>query len=189
MRDINLRNWRDERRDKKTKSFIELNFYISALILMVLVLFHLILGTLLSNQTNVNNYLKNEESVLDKKLAQITEYEDEIKNITERMKIINRLQGDRTDLIYVFDEIAKRTPKEVRLTSMKKEAGFVDIEGVAISQLTISRYLKSLSNSDKLLNPRLDQVLSAEKEGGFERSRFFIKAQTKINIENIDGGQ
>ncbi len=189
MRDINLRNWRDERRDKKTKSFIELNVYISALILMVLVLLHLILGSLSSNQNNINNYLKNEEALLDAKLEQITEYENEIKNITERMKIINRLQGNRTDLIFVFDEIAKLTPKEVRLTSMKKESGYIDIEGVAVSQLTISRYLKALSSSDKLLDPRLKQVLAAERESGFERSKFFIKAQTKINAEETEGDQ
>lgn len=187
MYEINLRNWRDDRREKKTKSFIELNVYISSLVLIVLVLLHLILGTLLNNQTKVNNYLKNEEAILDQKLAQITEYENEIKSITERMKIINKLQGERTDLVYVFDEIARITPKEIRLTGLKKESGFVDIEGVSVSQLTISRYLKDLKESNKLLNPKLDQVLADEKENGFERSRFYIKAQTPSNVEETKG--
>lgn len=182
MREINLRSWRDERREKDTKAFIELNAYISISVLTILFLFHMGLSSLLNNQLTVNNYLKKEDSELDAKLIQITNDENEIESITNRMMIINRLQGNRTDLIFVFDEIAKLTPKEVRLTGMKKESGYIDIEGVAISQLTISRYLKSLSSSNKLLNPRLDQVLAAEKESGFERSRFFIKAQTSMNI-------
>ena len=112
-----------------------------------------------------------------------------MKEITERMNIINKLQKERTDVTKIFDEIVLLTPKEIKLTSLKRQAGYIHIEGISVSQLTISGYLKNLSTSEKIKNAKLEQVLADQKVDGFERSKFFIKATESEVLENKQGEQ
>lgn len=183
MSDINLINWRDKRRKKRTKSYVELNVFFVSIVLFTMVMINVISGALISKQEAKNNFLKSEDQILNVKLTEISEYESKVKAITERMKIINDLQSDRITAVIIFDEVVSKTPKEIKLTSLKRENGFILIEGVSVSQLTISNYLKNLSTSKFITSPRLEQVIADEKVDGFERSRFYIKANETINLE------
>ena len=149
MNNTNLRNWRKEKRQKKSKNFLELNIFISVLVVLALILINTIITALVSKQETINNYLKEEQAVLNVKLETISELESKMKEITERMTIINKLQKERTDVTMILDEIVTLTPKEIKLTSLKRQAGYITIEGVSVSQLTISRYLKNLTSSEK----------------------------------------
>lgn len=183
MNNTNLRNWRKEKRQKKSKNFLELNIFISVLVVLALILINTIITALVSKQETINNYLKEEQAVLNVKLETISELESKMKEITERMTIINKLQKERTDVTMILDEIVTLTPKEIKLTSLKRQAGYITIEGVSVSQLTISRYLKNLTSSEKISDAKLEQVLADKKVDGFERSRFFIKAKEVEKIE------
>lgn len=183
MSDVNFRSWRDEKRKKKTKSFVELNVFISALIIFVLVMTNVVSTALINKQKTVNDYLESEEAILNEKLEEIGGYETKVKEITERMKVINTLQSDRVNVVIIFDEVVSKTPKEIKLTSLKREGGYVLIEGVSVSQLRISNFLKNLSTSEHITSPRLEQVIADKKVNGFERSKFFIRANETIDLE------
>ncbi len=183
MNNTNLRNWRKEKRQKKSKNFLELNIFIGILVVLALILINTIITALVTKQETINNYLKEEQAVLNVKLETISELESKMKEITERMTIINKLQKERTDVTIILDEVVMLTPKEIKLTSLKRQAGYINIEGVSVSQLTISRYLKNLTSSEKILDAKLEQVLADKKVDGFERSRFFIKAKEVEKVE------
>lgn len=179
MININLRNWREERRKEKTKSYLEINVFIGILIVLALVLTNLVASKIIENQKQINNYLKSEQKDLNTKLTEIGELENQIRAINSRMEIINDLQKNRSNAIIILDEIAKKTPKEIKLRKLKRENGFLAIEGISVSQLNISTYLRNLDDSKYFSNTRLEQVIADEKVDGFERSRFFIKTQDK----------
>lgn len=181
MNNTNLRNWRKEKREKKSKSFLELNVFIAVLVILSLVLINIIATGLLSKQESINNFLKEEDAVLNVKLETIGTLESKMKEITERMTIINKLQKERTDVTIVLDEIVKLTPKEIKLTSLKRQAGYIYIEGVSVSQLTISKFLTNLTKSNKISDSKLEQVIADQKVDGFERSKFFIKSKESTN--------
>lgn len=189
MSNINLRNWRKEKRQKKSKQFLELNLFVSLLVIISLILINVIVSALVTKQESVNNYLKEEQAVLNVRLETISDLESKMKEITERMNIINKLQKERTDVTKIFDEIVLLTPKEIKLTSLKRQAGYIQIEGISVSQLTISGYLKNLSTSEKIKNAKLEQVLADQKVDGFERSKFFIRAVEAEVLENEQGEQ
>lgn len=180
---VNFRAWRDVNRQKRTKSYIEVNVFVVVFVVLILICVNMFGMSMVSTQKTKNDYLKSEDVVLSEKLSEIGEYEETLKEITERMKVINDLQADRINAVLILDEIAQLTPKDIKLTTVKRESGFIVIEGVAVKQITISKYLKNLSESDYVSNPRLERVISAEKENGFERSQFFIKATETIILE------
>lgn len=178
-REINLRNWREDLRKKKTKKYAEINVYAFGFLLAVMGTLSFLESQKISKQENINNYLKSEMKLLDNDLREIGQLEKTMNQIVERMEIINSLQSNRADLVLILDEIALITPKEIKLTSLKRENGKIMIEGISVSQLNISTYLTNLSNSVNFKSPRLERVVADEKVDGFERSRFFITAEER----------
>lgn len=189
MKDINLRNWREEKRTKDGRQYKEINVLILVLLVLAVVLTNLVATTVVGKQRKINDYLKSEQVVLNQNLTKIGELEKKIKEINSRMEIINSLQGDRSNIIIIFDEIAKKTPKEVKLKKLKRENEFLKIEGISVSQLNISTYLTNLNNSDSFLSPRLEQVVADKKVDGFERSRFFIKTEIDNKNPHVENGE
>ncbi len=185
--EINLRNWRDVKRAKRTKKYFDFNVLLILSFLCLAFFMNMYRSSFIGSQENVNNYLKTELSVLDSNLTTIDNLKGTIDQITERMEIINSLQSNRSELVIIFDEMALITPKEIRLVTLKRENGDIEIEGVSISQLNISSFLKNLDNSDNFKNPRLVQVIADKKVEGFERSRFFIKAEERVKSSIVSG--
>ena len=173
---INLVNWRDVRRKEGSKKYIRLNVYISLFICSILVITGSIYNSNYNKQYEKNAYLKKEISNLDIKLKTITASENEIKELSSRMNIINSLQSNRSEVVMLLDEIAKTTPKEITLSRLKREGANIKIEGKSISQLDISLYLNKLKVSDFFDDTMLEQVIADKTVNGFERSNFFIQA-------------
>lgn len=187
-REINLRDWREDKRKKKTKRYAEINVYSFLILFFVMGVLSFVESQKIGKQENINNYLKSEMRLLDDDLRRIGQLEKTMKQIIERMEIINSLQSNRSDLVHILDEIAAITPKEIKLTSLKRENGYIKLEGISVSQLNISEYLKNLGQSDNFKTPRLERVVADEKVDGFERSKFFITAEEKKRSSLVSGG-
>jgi len=186
--ELNLRNWREDIRKKKTKRYAEINIYAFLSLFVFMIVISFLESQKIGKQENVNNYLKQEMKLLDDDLRKIGQLEKTMNQIVERMEIINSLQSNRADLVLILDEIASITPKEIKLTSLKRENGLIKIEGVSISQLNISSYLKNLGNADNFSSPRLERVVADAKVDGFERSRFYITAKENKKSSLVSGG-
>lgn len=186
--ELNLRNWREDLRKKKTKRYAEINIYTFIFLFLFMITISFVESQKISKQENVNNYLKSEMKLLDDDLRKIGQLEKTMNQIIERMEIINALQSNRSDLVLILDEIAAITPKEIKLTSLKRDNGMIKIEGISISQLNISTYLKNLGGSDNFKTPRLERVVADEKVDGFERSRFFITTEENKKSSLVSGG-
>ncbi len=178
---INLLPWRDEeRKERKLKFLIALG---GAAVVAILTAGAgwLLMDTMVSAQEARNSELKSEIAILDRKIEKINDLESRKQNFVSRMQVIEKLQRSRPEIVHIFDEIAKRIPDGVYLTSITQSGTRLKFEGVAQSSTRVSNFMRNIENSTYLKNPDLELVetrrnnvlgatfiLFAEQTGGTE---------------------
>ncbi len=110
MARINLLNWREEKRKQ-----IEQQFYVmlaGAALFGAGVIFavQMQLGAMINYQESRNNYIKSEIKKVEKAIAEIKQLEKKKADLLARMKVIQQLQGNRSDSVHMLDEMVKVIP-------------------------------------------------------------------------------
>jgi type IV pilus assembly protein PilN len=178
---INLLPWRDEqRKERKLKFLVALGGAAVAACLTAFAGF-LLMDSMVSAQTARNDRLKEEIAKLDRQIEKINDLEARKQNFMSRMNVIETLQRSRPEIVHVFDEISKRIPDGVYLTSITQNGKRLKFEGVAQSSTRVSTFMRNLEASTYLTNPDLELVetrknntlgatfvLFAEQTGGAE---------------------
>ena len=164
MANIDLRPWREERREARQKQF-----------LMVLMLVAVCAGAAgfswnqaaqgkVDFQTTRNTYLDNKIKELDGKIKEIEGLRQQREALVERMNVISSLQGDRQIIVHVFEELVGATPDGVYFKSLSRKGTLIEIKGFADKKLAISDFLRNLDQSD-WFNSTFLQDVEAVKEG------------------------
>jgi type IV pilus assembly protein PilN len=102
-------------------------------------------------QNERNNFIKNENTVLDGKIKEIATLKQEIDALKARQQAVQDLQGDRNQPVYLMDALVKLTPPGVHLRSFKQDGQRVVINGLAQSNDTVSKLLTNLGNGSPWL--------------------------------------
>jgi type IV pilus assembly protein PilN len=84
---------------------------------------------------------------LNKKIAEVKDYERRNQIFMERKKIIEQLTANQSLPVKILDEMSKRLTDGVWLNSMKISRGSVSISGVGFSNNDIVTYVQSLKGS------------------------------------------
>jgi len=163
MTKINLLPWRQERRAQRQKEFLTL-LGLTALA-AVLVAFGVVryFDHLIEQQNARNQYLQQEITALDAKIAEIAELERKRSHLLNRKQVIEQLQANRSQMVHLFDELARTMPDGVRLNSIKQNGEQLTLEGVAQSNARVSNYMRALQASGWMTNPDLSII---EAKGG-----------------------
>lgn len=121
MAHINLLPWRQERREEQQKQLLSITGLSTVLMLLIIAAIHLEIARQVSTQNARNNYLKSQIASVERQLTEIGNLEKAKKSLLDRMKIIQRLQENRPEIVHLFDEIARQIPEGVHLTSVKQK--------------------------------------------------------------------
>jgi type IV pilus assembly protein PilN len=99
--------------------------------------------------------------------------------------VIQQLQSNRSEIVHMFDEIARVTPEGIYLNSMKQSGNKLVLNGVAQSNARVSAFMRNIEGSDWLTNPRLEVIQKQKQENENDTSRSFILhlSQVSKNIE------
>jgi type IV pilus assembly protein PilN len=160
---INLLPWRDEeRRERKLALFVWLGIATVAAGLVTLASY-IWVNSMIDSQTARNEHLKSEIHVLDKENEQINDLEAQKQRFISRMQVIDKLQRSRSEVVHVFDEVAKTIPDGTYLTAVAQTNRRLKFEGVAQSSTRVSTFMRNISASQWLRNPDLE-VVEARKE-------------------------
>lgn len=101
-----------------------------------------------------------------KAIALINDMVQKENELNRRLDLLTALDHGRFKTVRVLDEVARRVPRYMWLTSMKEVApDRVAIEGVAFSNLVVSDLMASLENSDIFRDVELSIVRRKELEG------------------------
>ncbi|WP_455216731.1 PilN domain-containing protein [Kaarinaea lacus] len=183
MPHINLLPWREEERRRKQKEFINIAAGTAVVMLGVIVLVHLQVAGMITNQDNRNKYMDEQIAIVDKEIAEITTLEKEKAALLARMKVIQELQGTRPVIVHIFDEIAKNLPEQAFLLKMQREGNKINLEGVADSNDYVSQFMRNLNDSAWLTNPKLTVIESGKKE--YPEASWFQLSVSQVDIEKL----
>ncbi|MDH4188891.1 MAG: PilN domain-containing protein [Betaproteobacteria bacterium] len=158
---INLLPHRAERRARERRHFATLAVLTGVLGLAVVGMTHVFFSNVLQTQTDRNLFLKSEIAKLDKDIAEIKKLKDEIQALLARKTVIETLQRDRAQTVYLLDQLVRQMPEGVYLTSVKQRGLSVSLAGYAQSNARVSTLMRNIESSPWLTNPVLVEIRAA----------------------------
>ena len=158
---INLLPWREARRKAHNLQFYILMGMVAGLAASIVLLVHGYYATRISTQTERNRFLKDENTKLDKEIEEIKKLKEEIQALLSRKQVIETLQADRAQTVYLLEQLVRQTPDGVYLKSIKQTGSKVNLTGYAQSNARVSTLMRNLEASPYLENPDLVEIKAA----------------------------
>ncbi len=165
MAQINLLPWREELREEKKREFSVILIGVVIIAAGILFLADRYVNGLIEHQQGRNDFLNSEIAKLEKKLAEIKELKKQKQQLTERMIVIQDLQGNRPVIVRVFDQLVRTLPQGVYYDSLRREGDIVFLQGVADSSSLVSALMRNLDASEWFSQPNLSQVQAVPVTG------------------------
>ncbi len=182
---INLLPWREMRRKEQDRQILSIG--VGAWILMGLIIFyaHLHVSALIENQEKRNQFLEAEIKKVDEEIKEIRELQAARAALLARMRVIQQLQLDRTQVVHLFDDLVRQTPEGVYFTSLRQAGPGITLQGVAQSNARVSALMRKLDGSDWFAAPELD-VINVKVRGNDRVSEFSLRVKQKVK-QDKDG--
>ena len=155
---INLLPWREARRKAHNLQFFILMGMVAGLAGSIVLLVHGYYATRISTQMERNRFLKEENKKLDKEIEEIKKLKEEIQALLSRKQVIETLQADRAQTVYLLEQLVRQTPDGVYLKSIKQNGNKVNLTGYAQSNARVSTLLRNLEASPYLESPDLVEI-------------------------------
>ncbi len=173
---INLLPWREMRRRQQDRQL--LTIAVAAWIVMGVIVInaYLYVGALIEMQGRKNKLLEDEIVKVELEIKEIAELKKQRQDLIARMNVIYQLQGDRTGMVRMFDELARKLPEGVYLTTLKTSGAGLVLQGVAQSNARVSALMRNLDASDWFATPELE-VINVTEKGGERLSNFSLNVK------------
>jgi type IV pilus assembly protein PilN len=153
MAHINLLPWREERREERQKQFVAAVVAGLAFAAFILYLVIAYTNSMIDEQNSRNAYLKQEIAVLDKKIREIKDLEQQRNDLLARMQVIQELQESRPKVVKDFDALVRTVPEGIHLNKVTRNGNTLTLEGVAESNARVSVFMRQLD-----ANPEFEQA-------------------------------
>jgi len=158
---INLLPHREARRSAARKHFAVVAAMTAALGAAIVLLVHGFYATKVGEQVSRNDFLKKETEKLDKDIEEIKKLKDEIAALLSRKQVIETLQADRAQTVYLLDQLVRQMPEGVYLRNITQKGMRVSILGYAQSNARVSTLMRNIEASPWLEAPKLNEIKSA----------------------------
>ena len=155
---INLLPHREIRRKQQQKEFFALLGTVVALGAAAWFAVHSYLGGQLEEQDGRNSYLESEIAVLDKQIDEIKKLKEQTSALLQRKKIVESLQANRAETVYLLDQLVRQLPDGVYLKSVNQKINTVTVNGYAQSNARVSTFMRNLESSPYLEKPVLIEI-------------------------------
>ncbi len=175
---INLLPHREERRKRARTHFAVLGGMTAVLGLAIVGAVWVFYSQRISAQDDRNKFLKSEIAKLDKEIDEIKEVKDKIAALLARKQVIETLQADRVQTVYLLDELVRQMPEGVFLKSVKQRGPSIELVGYAQSNARVSTLMRNIESSPWLASPNLVEIKAATL-GKMRISEFNLKLSMK----------
>jgi type IV pilus assembly protein PilN len=179
MTRLNLLPWREMRRKVQDRNLISVAVGSCVLMIVIVGFAYWQLNGMIENQTQRNDFLVKETKKIEEELKEIAELEKRRDDLIARMNVIEQLQQDRTRIVHVFDDLVRKLPEGVYLTTLKQAGANFTISGVAQSNARVSAFMRNLDSSEWFVNPDLD-VINVSAKGSDRLSQFTLRVHQKV---------
>ncbi len=162
---VNLLPHREERRKAQRKHLGILSGMVAALAVAIVVLIHGVIAGYISVQADRNTFLKKENASLDKEIEEIKKLQGEIAALLARKQVIERLQTDRAQAVYLLDQLVRQVPDGVYMKTIKQQGRKILMNGYSQSNARVSTLMRNISSSPYLENAVLVEIKAATVNG------------------------
>ncbi|MFA5625995.1 MAG: PilN domain-containing protein [Thiohalomonadaceae bacterium] len=177
MARINLLPWREELRKEQRRQFFVVLVGSAFLMLLVVGYVHLHIDNMIQHQESRNSFLQTQIKEVEEKIKEIDSLEQQGRQMRARMKVIEQLQGNRSEIVYLFEELAKAAPDGLYIITVKQTERTLAVQGRAQSNARVSSFMRNLDASSRFNNPVLDIIETDSKAGQGMRS-FTLRVST-----------
>ena len=175
---VNLLPHREERRKRARTHFAMLAGMTAVLGLAIVGAVYLVNEGSINEQKERNAFMKSEIAKLDKEIDEIKKLKDEIAALLARKQVIETLQSDRAQTVYLLDEMVRQMPEGVFLKTVKQKGLGIEVVGYAQSNARVSALMRNIESSPWLANPNLVEI-KATNIGKMRVSEFNLKFALK----------
>lgn len=160
---VNLLPHREIRRKQQQQQFFILLGVVVVIGACIWFAVHTYLEDRFENQVARNKYLQSEIAKLDKQIAEIQKLKDQTAALLARKRVVETLQGTRSEVVHLLDQLVRQLPDGVYLKGIKQTGTRVTITGLTQSQARVSTLMRNLESSPHLENPGLIEIKSAQQ--------------------------
>ncbi|HVC31211.1 MAG TPA: PilN domain-containing protein [Steroidobacteraceae bacterium] len=171
---INLLPWREAQRKERKVAFVAALGGAAVCAFVVMGAVYMLYNAMIDAQQRRNELLTSQIQVLDRQIEEINGLEKTKRQFIARMRIIEKLQRSRPEIVHVFDQIVKTLPNGVYLTSVTQKGDHLKFTGIAQSSTRVSAFMRNIDASQWMKNPSLEVIES--KSGGAFGSNFTLDA-------------
>ena len=186
MAKINLLPWRAERRKARQQEFFTMLGVAAAAAALVSLLIVMYYIGQIDGQNNRNTYLTNEIAKLDAQIKEIAELDKKKAGLLKRKQVIEELQASRSQMVHLFDELARTIADGTQITSLQQNGPVMSLLGRAQSNARVSTYMRNLDASGWMGNPDLAIIELRGSDPGLP-NEFRLKVTLKNPNESPDG--
>lgn len=180
MARINLLPWREELRKEQRRQFFVVLGGSAILMLLVIGYVHLHINGMIQGQESRNNFLQTQIKEVESKIKEIDNLDRQRQQLLARMKVIEQLQGDRSVIVHLFDELAKAVPDGLHLVNVKQTGRNLTVQGVAQSNARVSSFMRNLDASPWFENPVLE-IIQVDDKGQRGNRTFTLRVSQAID--------
>lgn len=182
---INLLPHREEARRARRQQFYVLTALTAILVGVIWFLGFGIINRQIGMQEDKNEFIKSEIAILEKDIAEIKKIKSQTDSLLARKQVIESLQANRTEMVHLFNELAKRVPEGIYLRTLTQTGQKIAITGVAQSNARITTLMNNLDES--LLLER-STLIETKAEGVSGRRMNAFSMNTFITRQSADAG-
>jgi type IV pilus assembly protein PilN len=158
---INLLPHRETKRKQQQKQFFIMLGTVAGLGIAIWLLVHSVLEGRLEEQQGRNDYLVTEIASLDKQIEEIRKLKDQIAALLQRKNVVESLQSNRAETVYLLDQLVRQLPDGVYLKGIAQKGERVVVTGFAQSNARVSTFMRNLEASSYLERPSLIEIKAA----------------------------
>ncbi len=162
---VNLLPHRAEKRRARQIQFIVFSAISLVLGALIVGFVHVAISTQISYQERRNAYLKQEIAVLDKQIEEIKKLREQTQSLLSRKTVVENLQGTRSDVVHLLDQMLRILPDGVYLKSIKQSGYKISVIGYAQSNARVSTLMRSVEDSPWLDTPTLIEIHASTAAG------------------------
>jgi type IV pilus assembly protein PilN len=185
---INLLPHREEARRARRQQFYVLLGLVTVLVGLIWFLGFSIINRQIDVQMNKNEFLKSEIALLDKDIAEIKKLKSQTDSLLARKRVIEALQANRTEMVHLFNELAKRVPEGIYLRTLTQTGQQIAVTGVAQSNARITTLMNNLDESPLLENSTLIET-KAEVVGNRRLNAFSVNTFITRQLADADSSK
>lgn len=193
MAKINLLPWREAYRAEKKKEFVTLLGMVLIFAVVVAFGWDRVVNSQVDSQVSRNQLLKTEIAKLDKQVKEIDQLTKRRQNLLDRIKVIQEVQGNRPEIVKIYDEFVRAVPDGVYFTEMERKAESISLVGFAKSNSRVSVLMRRLDASYKFTEPNLTKVeandILGENGSQFEMQVKIVQPNTEQASDEASEGE